>query len=265
MNSTATPPQTRVWDLGVRLFHWGLVATFIVAYLSGEQHELHTWAGYTLIALLAFRLVWGFAGSRHARFGDFLRPPGEVWRYLAGLVRGRPPHYRGHNPAGGWMIALMLTTLTLIAYSGLQALALEGEGPFAHLELRLVSTAHAHGGERHGSKEATMSPAPQGTPPAPAGSGATSPPLPATATQPIGADGRGLASLADRAPHPTDAEMAEENFWSWLHHNLVNLMLLLIALHLLGVIVSSLLHRENLVRAMVTGHKPLPVNRPDKA
>jgi cytochrome b len=85
-----------VWDPLVRLFHWTLVIAFTLAYFSQEGpfedllermdenwvQNVHVWAGYTIAGLLLFRLVWGFAGPRHARFGDFVRGPRETLRYV---------------------------------------------------------------------------------------------------------------------------------------------------------------------------------------
>ncbi|HEY9148135.1 MAG TPA: cytochrome b/b6 domain-containing protein [Gammaproteobacteria bacterium] len=219
----------KVWDLGVRLFHWSLVAAFATAYLSKTMHDLHTWAGYTLIGLLLFRLVWGVVGTRYARFTNFLYGPRAVAAYLRGLLRGHPPHYTGHNPAGGWMIFLMLIHLVLLSFSGLKALGDEGEGPFAHWQLSLFATAHAHGDERHDN---------------------TAPRDAAGGDEPVTA---GQQTEQSDALPPASAR--EQLFWSELHADLSNLMLLLIAIHISGVLLSSYLHRENLVRAMITGRK----------
>jgi len=65
--------EIRVWDPLVRIFHWGLVASFTVAYLSGEEESnVHIYAGYIVLGLIAFRVLWGFIGSHYARFGSFL-------------------------------------------------------------------------------------------------------------------------------------------------------------------------------------------------
>ena len=68
--------KIRVWDGPVRIFHWGLVAAVTAAYLTSEDAESpHQWAGYFALALVAFRVVWGFVGSPHARFTDFVPRP----------------------------------------------------------------------------------------------------------------------------------------------------------------------------------------------
>jgi len=127
-----TANQVRVWDPLVRLFHWSLVAAFIIAYLTGEEESLvHIYAGYFIIALLAFRILWGFVGTRYARFGNFLYSPRRTLDYLKGMFSGAPEHFTGHNPAGGWMIVMLLVSLLLTSYTGLKVYALEGHGPLA--------------------------------------------------------------------------------------------------------------------------------------
>lgn len=238
--NTENTREIKVWDIGVRLFHWSLVAAFLTSYLSDELHDLHTWSGYAVIALLVFRTYWGFAGTSYARFSHFVYSPGEVMAYLLGIARGRPPHYTGHNPAGGWMILLMLITLTLVCFSGLKALAVEGEGPFARIDLSLISSAYAHGTEKHDKK-----PQPVESPKVDAPK-AASPSSGESLTQP---------AMAPELNEAEEAHAEEEPFWAETHEALVNFMLLLVGIHLLGVAVSARLHRENLVRAMLTGRK----------
>jgi cytochrome b len=112
-------PHYPLWDLPTRLFHWGLVLLLANAWLSVRQGwmEIHRWNGYALLALLGFRLLWGWFGSRHARFSDFLYGPRQVWRYL----RGQPVVYGGHNPAGGWAVLAMLLLLLIQGVTGLFA------------------------------------------------------------------------------------------------------------------------------------------------
>jgi cytochrome b len=117
--ATGKAASTRVWDPGVRLFHWGLLAAFVTAYATGgEIRWLHEDAGYVAAALIAFRLVWGFIGSRHARFADFVRAPKAVLAYLQAIRKGHPGRYLGHNPAGGAMVLALLLAVSLIALSG---------------------------------------------------------------------------------------------------------------------------------------------------
>lgn len=110
----------RVWDLFVRLLHWSLLATFGICFLTQEEeYELHLLAGYFVLGLVLARIVWGFFGSRHARFRDFLYPPASVLTYLRGFVRGQLKRYIGHTPAGGVMTILLLVCMLLITLSGI--------------------------------------------------------------------------------------------------------------------------------------------------
>lgn len=164
-----------VWDLPTRAFHWLLALSFAGAFLTAESEryrDIHVMLGYTMLGLIAFRLLWGFIGTRYARFSSFLFGPSQVIEYLRSLVRLRPRHYVGHNPAGSWAIWLIL----------------------------LLGVA----------------------------SGAS-----------------GYAAYND-----VGGEFFEE-----LHEGLANSMLAVIFVHIAGVAVSSLLHRENLVKAMITGYK----------
>jgi cytochrome b len=176
--ATTTPPRparVRVWDLPVRVFHWALAASFGAAYLLSESERLrgvHVTFGYTVLGLIAFRLAWGFVGTRHARFGSFLFGPGAVLRYLRRLASGRPEHFLGHNPAGSWAI-------------------------WAILGLGLAT-------------------------------GAT-----------------GYLTFDD-----VGGEAVEE-----LHEALADAWLVVVFVHLAGVLLSSLVHRENLVAAMLSGYK----------
>ncbi len=122
----------RVWDPLVRLFHWSLVVAFIVAWLSGEEESLvHVYAGYAILGLVGFRIVWGLVGPRYARFSNFLYSPGRTARYMRSLLSRNPEHYTGHNPAGGWMIMLLLGSLLIAVYTGLEVYGAEGQGPLA--------------------------------------------------------------------------------------------------------------------------------------
>jgi cytochrome b len=110
---------TRVWDRFVRVFHWSLVASFALAWLSGDEWKsLHIWAGYAAAALIALRLVWGLIGTHYARFSQFVRPPLVVASYLRDVATGREARHLGHNPAGGMMIVALLATLIGLSVSG---------------------------------------------------------------------------------------------------------------------------------------------------
>lgn len=170
-----TGDRIRVWDLPVRVFHWGLVTMFAIAYLSSEDAEApHRWAGYVALALVAFRVLWGFVGSRHARFDDFVPRPTSLSLYVRHLLRGREPRYLGHNPAAAVMILFLMAMVGLIGATGW-----------------LMTTDWGWG-----------------------------------------------------------SELIED-----LHEGAVNLTLVAVALHVAAAIFESVRHRENLVRAMITGYK----------
>jgi cytochrome b len=108
-----------VWDAPVRLLHWLLVAAIAAAWItSGSTGPLHAWIGYAALALIGARLVWGFAGSAHARFADFVKPPRAVAVYLRRVAAGDAPRHLGHNPAGGAMVLALLSGVALVAISG---------------------------------------------------------------------------------------------------------------------------------------------------
>jgi cytochrome b len=202
--------SVKVWDPAVRLGHWLLAALFAVAYVTGEgDSEWHVYAGYAIICLAAFRLLWGFVGTRFARFSEFLRGPRETLAYLKSFAAGRPAHYLGHNPAGGWMIVLLLVMLLMTSWTGLETYGAQGHGPLA---------------------QAATAPA---------------------------------AARADvAAPRKARRQRsAGERFWKELHEGFATATLLLVLLHVAGAIVSSVVHRENLVKAMFTGEKKTAQDR----
>lgn len=105
------PVPVKVWDAPTRVFHWLTALSFFVAYLTAESERwrlVHVTFGYTLGALMLFRLFWGVAGTRHARFTSFVRGPGAVLRYVKAMVNGLPEHHIGHNPLGAVAIVLMI-------------------------------------------------------------------------------------------------------------------------------------------------------------
>src|SRR3989338_2010542 len=164
-----------VWDVPTRVFHWLLVLSFCGAYLTAESEryrDIHVVLGYPLLGLIGFRLLWGFFGTRYAQFRSFLFKPGEPAAYLLSLLKGKPAHYVGHNPAGSLAIWLLLGLGILTGATGVMLFQDIGGG-------------------------------------APGG------------------------------PH----EVAPKA------------MLAIVVIHIAGVLVSSVLHRENLVRAMITGFK----------
>ena len=110
-----------VWDAPVRVFHWLMVFSFAGAYLTAESERwrlLHVSLGYTMAGLVAFRIVWGLIGTRHARFSDFVRGPAAIARYVAAMLRGEPKRHVGHNPLGALAILALLGLTLAIAASG---------------------------------------------------------------------------------------------------------------------------------------------------
>jgi cytochrome b len=114
-----------VWDVPLRLFHWALAVavagSFATHWIGTTAFAWHVRFGYATLVLLAFRLVWGFAGPAHARFGDFLRGPRAAWDYARGLFGGPRAHVAGHNPLGGWMVLVLLALMLVQAIAGLFA------------------------------------------------------------------------------------------------------------------------------------------------
>jgi len=164
-----------VWDVPTRVFHWLLVLSFTGAFLTAESErtrDIHVLLGYIMLGLLAFRLLWGFIGTRYARFGSFLFRPGEIVAYLKSLVERKPAHYVGHNPAGSMAIWLLLILGVASGVSGVMVY------------------------------------------------------------EEVGGD------------------VLEE-----IHDVVSYAMLAVVAVHVFGVLLSSLLHRENLVLSMITGLK----------
>lgn len=170
--------MARVWDPLVRIFHWSLVASFVVAWLTRHSSEdIHHLAGYAAAGLIAIRSVWGFLGTPYARFSQFVRHPLTVVQYLRDMLAGREARYIGHNPAGGIMIIVLIAMVGGTALTGWMM--------------------------------------------------------------------------------TTDAYFGVE--WvARVHERVADLLLVLVLAHLGGVVLSSVRHRENLVRAMLTGHKRAP-------
>jgi cytochrome b len=165
----------RVWDPLVRIFHWSLLAAVITAWVTADEVQaVHEVVGYGIAGLLAVRIVWGFIGSTHARFSDFVYRPSAVAAHLVATARLSARRYLGHNPAGGAMIIALLAMLALTCATG----------------IAMTTEVYA------------------------------------------------------------DVHWVEE-----IHEAIVNGLFVLVGLHVVGVLVASLEHRENLVRAMITGRK----------
>lgn len=112
-----------VWDLPLRLFHWLLALSVVASWATGkigtDVRDLHMWLGYWMLFLLAFRLVWGIVGPRHARFVSFVPRPRSLVAYVRASLRGAAAETPGHSPLGSLAVFAMLTALSLQAISGL--------------------------------------------------------------------------------------------------------------------------------------------------
>ena len=127
----ASATKHPTWDLPTRLFHWLLVVCVFLSWLSHNRDwiQVHLWSGYTVLVLVTFRILWGFFGSVHSRFSDFVRSPSALFRYWRGAEPDRP----GHNPAGAWSILVLLSLLLVQALSGLfNSDGLLFDGPLHH-------------------------------------------------------------------------------------------------------------------------------------
>jgi cytochrome b len=112
--------RVRVWDPIVRLFHWtvvtGVVANWFV--FPDDRTIWHEVFGYTIAAALTIRILWGFAGTQHARFSSFVPGPRRLTRYLWDMLRGREERTLGHNPAGAVMMLALMFLLAVVSVSG---------------------------------------------------------------------------------------------------------------------------------------------------
>lgn len=117
----AAQVAVRVWDLPLRLFHWALAVAVALAWSFGQLGwmEWHLRLGYSVLALLLFRILWGVLGSENVRFTRFLRGPGAVLRHLGEVLRRRPDHETTHSALGGWAAAVILLVLSVQVASGL--------------------------------------------------------------------------------------------------------------------------------------------------
>jgi cytochrome b len=130
--------RLRVWDAPIRMFHWTLVALIAFAWWTAEERMLdwHRLAGYAILTLVLFRLIWGVVGSSTARFGSFLRGPKAVASYIRrDMFRRNASPHAGHNPLGGWSVLVMLLLLAAQTLLGLLAVDIDGleSGPFSYL------------------------------------------------------------------------------------------------------------------------------------
>jgi len=120
---TPSSSRIRVWDLPTRMFHWSFAALVVFSFatgtIGGEWMSWHLKSGYAILALLFFRIAWGFAGSESARFAAFLRGPRAALAYARETFAGRHPIVAGHNPLGGWMVVAMLAVVAFQVTTGL--------------------------------------------------------------------------------------------------------------------------------------------------
>ena len=113
----------KVWDLPSRFAHWALSLSIVGSYGTAEYGWLsmqwHFYFGYAAITLVLFRVLWGFFGSEHARFRNFVRGPGAVWRYLRELGAKNSVETTGHSALGGWAVIVLLVATLAQGISGL--------------------------------------------------------------------------------------------------------------------------------------------------
>jgi cytochrome b len=120
MKTPALSESSRpVWDRFVRVFHWTLVSTVLLnQFVLEEGDPPHEWAGYLAAALVVARIVWGFIGSRHARFTDFFPTPSRLRRHVRAMRSGQPQHHWGHNPLGALMMFLLMGLVLALGVTG---------------------------------------------------------------------------------------------------------------------------------------------------
>ncbi len=125
MNAEAPLRPTRVWDLPTRLFHWllftAVVGLVVTGHVGGPAMQWHLRLGLMVLALLAFRVVWGFVGGRWSRFSSFLFAPGTIVRYARGGQRAGEWFDVGHNPLGSLSVFALLALLAVQVGTGLVA------------------------------------------------------------------------------------------------------------------------------------------------
>jgi cytochrome b len=217
----------KVWDALIRIGHWTLVIAFFTAYFTEDDFMTqHVWAGYIVGAYVLIRVLWGFVGSRQARFSNFVYSPAKIFGYLKNLIAREPQHYIGHNPAGGAMVLALLLSLAGTTWTGLKLYAVEdNKGPLAFSakqlqtpiqSINLISVAKAEDNDEE--------------------------------------DEGAKSELID---NENKVDKQGEEYWEELHELFANLTLLLVFLHVVGVIVSSYIDKENLVKVMLTGKKEI--------
>lgn len=116
---TSRIESVRVWDPLVRLFHWSLVACVLGnQFITEEGETTHQWLGYAACALVLLRIVWGFIGTRHARFSDFWPTPARIGAQLRSWLHGQPQQHDGHSPLGAVMMLTLMILVLLLGLTG---------------------------------------------------------------------------------------------------------------------------------------------------
>lgn len=117
--------KIKVWDGFVRIFHWTVVILFFCNYFLDGRDQLferggtaHRYAGYIVLGFVLARLIWGFIGTKNAKFKNFIPTPTQFMTYCKELLSGKHPYHEGHNPAGAVMIVCLLTGLILTGLTG---------------------------------------------------------------------------------------------------------------------------------------------------
>lgn len=130
--SATNTARVRIWDVPTRVVHWAMAILIAASWWTAENGnlELHRYSGYSILALLSFRLYWGFVGSTSARFNHFIRGPRSILRYL----RGEATESAGHNPLGALSVLALLVLLLTQVTLGLFAVDVDGleSGPLSH-------------------------------------------------------------------------------------------------------------------------------------
>jgi len=208
----------------IRIGHWTLVIAFFTAYFTEDDFmNLHAWAGYVVGIYLLIRIPYGFIGEKYARFSNFIYAATKIIGYLKNLATLKPQHYIGHNPAGGAMVITLLFSLSGTTLTGMKLYAIEeNKGPFSIAEQQLQMQIPSVNLITEAKAEEDD-------------------------------DEEKYNVLNNR--HETDKQA--EEFWEELHELFSNFTLLLVFLHISGVIVSSYVDKENLIKAMFTGEKEI--------
>ena len=228
--------EKKLWDIFVRVFHWSLVALVLAAFISSEDGgPIHIRVGYAILVIVLMRIVWGFVGTKHARFSDFVKGPRKAIAYLVGLFTGRPSYVFGHNPAGGLMIVAILLTLLVVGFTGIMTQAgegaesalLDGQNGARAAKYSIVRSAYADDGySMIGSAYADGF---------------------FIVRSAHAGDGHGESGgLGGQGTH---------ELWEEVHEFSAFFLLTLIFTHVAAVLMTWLVYGENLIKSMITGRK----------